>query len=175
MREITLPVSTDRTVQTAESYAYHVEPLAKTPELYQPETMRRIRAGASVSAADYIHRRLELEESRRAIASVFDNVDLLVAPTTPIPPPSIAELKENPQLLRPREILMLRNTRPVNVWGLPAISVPCGFTATGLPVGLQIIGPHWREDLVLQLAYAYEQATDWKTCHPTFIGIPKQN
>ncbi len=175
MREITLPVSTDRTVQTAESYAYHAESLAKTPELYQPETMRRIRAGASVSAADYIHRRLELEESRRAIASVFDNVDLLVAPTTPIPPPSIAELKENPQLLRPREILMLRNTRPVNVWGLPAISVPCGFTATGLPVGLQIIGPHWREDLVLQLAYAYEQATDWKTCHPTFIGIPKQN
>jgi len=137
--------------------------------------MRRIRAGATVSAADYIHRRRELEESRREIASVFDTVDLLVTPTTPIPPPTIAELKENPQLLRPREILMLRNTRPVNVWGLPAISVPCGFTATGLPVGLQIIGPHWREDLVLQLAYAYEQATDWKTCHPTFIGIPKQN
>jgi len=48
-----------------------------------------------------------------------------------------------------------------NVWGLPAISVPCGFTQSGLPIGLQIAGPHWREDLVLQLAYAYEQATAW--------------
>ena len=175
MCEINLPVSTDRTVQTAESYAYHAESLAKTPELYQAETIRRIRAGATVSAADYIHRRRELEESRREIASVFDTVDLLVTPTTPIPPPTIAELKENPDLLRPREILMLRNTRPVNVWGLPAISVPCGFTATGLPIGLQIIGLHWREDLVLQIAYAYEQAAGWKTRHPAFVGIPKQN
>jgi aspartyl-tRNA(Asn)/glutamyl-tRNA(Gln) amidotransferase subunit A len=57
--------------------------------------------------------------------------------------------------------LLLRNTRPVNVWGLPAISVPCGFTTAGLPIGLQIIGPQWREDRVLQLAYAYEQTTDW--------------
>ena len=75
--------------------------------------------------------------------------------------PTIAELKQNPDLLRPREVLLLRNTRPVNVWGLPAISVPCGFTQSGLPIGLQIAGPPWREDIVLQLAYAYEQATAW--------------
>lgn len=56
---------------------------------------------------------------------------------------------------------MLRNTRPFNVWGLPAISVPCGFTKGGLPIGLQIAGAHWREDLVLRLAYAYESATAW--------------
>jgi aspartyl-tRNA(Asn)/glutamyl-tRNA(Gln) amidotransferase subunit A len=47
------------------------------------------------------------------------------------------------------------------VWGLPAISVPCGFTKSGLPIGLQIAGAHWREDLVLRLAYAYEEATEW--------------
>jgi aspartyl-tRNA(Asn)/glutamyl-tRNA(Gln) amidotransferase subunit A len=61
----------------------------------------------------------------------------------------------------------LRNTRPVNVWGLPAISIPCGFTKAGLPIGLQIIGPHWGEARVLQLAHAYEQATEWHKQKPT--------
>jgi len=70
-------------------------------------------------------------------------------------------LKENPDRLRPAEILLLRNTRPVNVWGLPAISVPCGFSSGGLPIGLQIVGPRWGEVLILQLAQSYEQATDW--------------
>jgi Asp-tRNA(Asn)/Glu-tRNA(Gln) amidotransferase A subunit family amidase len=69
-------------------------------------------------------------------------------------------------LLRPRELLLLRNTRPVNVWGLPAISIPCGFTETGLPIGLQIIGPHWAEARVLQVAHAYEQATAWHKRKP---------
>jgi len=169
VREVTLPVSTDRALQNAESYAYHAEFVAKTPELYQPETLRRIRAGASVSVADYIHQRRELDESRRTISSVFENVDLFVTPTTPIPPPTIAELKNNPDVLRPREIVMLRNTRPFNVWGLPAISIPCGFTAEGLPIGLQIIGPHWREDWVLRLAHAYEQATGWHKRMPTIL------
>ena len=169
VREVTLPVSTDRALQNAESYAYHAEFVAKTPELYQPETLRRIRAGASVSVADYIHQRRELDESRRTISSVFENVDLFVTPTTPIPPPTIAELKNNPDVLRPREIVMLRNTRPFNVWGLPAISIPCGFTAEGLPIGLQIIGPHWREDWVLRLAHACEQATRWHKRMPTIL------
>jgi len=78
----------------------------------------------------------------------------------------IAELKQNPDLLRPRELLLLRNTRPINVWGLPAISIPCGFTPAGLPIGLQIIGPHWGEAKVLQLAHAYEQATAWHKREP---------
>jgi len=91
---------------------------------------------------------------------------LLVTPTTPIPAPAIAELKATPDALRPAELKLLRNTRPFNVWGLPAISVPCGFTQSGLPIGLQIAGPHWREDLVLRLAHAYEQATAWHKRHP---------
>jgi aspartyl-tRNA(Asn)/glutamyl-tRNA(Gln) amidotransferase subunit A len=86
---------------------------------------------------------------------------VLVTPTTPAPAPAIAGLKADPDALRPAELKLLRNTRPFNVWGLPAISVPCGFTQSGLPIGLQIAGPHWREDLILQLAHAYEQATAW--------------
>ena len=98
--------------------------------------------------------------------SVFADVDVLVTPTTPIAAPAIAELKQNPDLLRPRELLLLRNTRPINVWGLPAISVPCGFTEAGLPIGLQIIGPHWGEPAILQVAHAYEQATAWHKRQP---------
>jgi aspartyl-tRNA(Asn)/glutamyl-tRNA(Gln) amidotransferase subunit A len=166
IREIKLDVPTDRTVQSAESYAYHAEHVARTPELYQAETLRRIRTGADIKAADYIHRRQELEKARRDIGKVFETVDVFITPVTPVPPAIIAELKENPDRLRPVEILLLRNTRPGNVWGLPAISVPCGFTTSLLPIGLQIVGPHWGESLVLQTAQSYEQATDWHKRRP---------
>lgn len=161
VREVQLEVPADRTLQVAESYAYHAGNVAKNPELYQPETLRRIRSGERVSAAEYIERRRELDEARRRISQVFADVDVLVTPTMPMPAPAIADLKANPEALRPAELKLLRNTRPFNVWGLPAISVPCGFTQSGLPIGLQIAGPHWREDLVFQLAHAYEQATAW--------------
>ncbi len=161
MKEVRLEVPTDRMLQAAESYAYHAEHISASPELFQPETLRRIRAGEKVSAAEYIQRRRELEENRRQIQQVFADVDLIVTPTTPVPAPAIAELRANADALRPAELKLLRNTRPFNVWGLPAISVPCGFTQSGLPIGLQIAGPHWREDLVLRLAYAYEQVTAW--------------
>ena len=166
IRDIELEAPTDRTVQSAESYAYHAEHVARTPELYQAETLRRIRTGADVSATDYIHRRRDLDKARREIGELFESIDVFITPTTPILPPTIAELKENPERLRPTEILLLRNTRPVNVWGLPAISVPCGFSRGGLPIGLQIVGPHWGEALVLQLAQSYEQATDWHKPRP---------
>ena len=159
--EINLEVPTDRTLQKAESYAYHCEFVRQSPELYQPETLRRIRTGEGISPEDAARCKRELQEARKQIASVFNDVDLLITPTTPTPAPVISELKANPDLLRPRELALLRNTRPMNVWGLPAISVPCGFTQSGLPIGLQIIGPHGGESEVLQLAHAYEQATAW--------------
>ena len=166
MRCVQVEVPTSRTLQAAESYAYHAESIARSPEMYQPETLRRIQTGERVTAAEYIEQRRELEVARRAISKVFATVDVLVTPTMPIPAPSIAHLKANPEALRPAELKLLRNTRPFNVWGLPAISVPCGFTQSGLPIGLQIAGPHWREDLVLRLAFAYEQATVWHKRRP---------
>jgi aspartyl-tRNA(Asn)/glutamyl-tRNA(Gln) amidotransferase subunit A len=166
IRDIDLPVPTDRTLQSAESYAFHAEFVARSPELYQPETLRRIRTGQNVSPEALRECRRQLEQGRRDIAAIFAGVDLLVTPATPITAPTIAELIQNPDLLRPRELLLLRNTRPINIWGLPAISIPCGFTATGLPIGLQIVGPHWGEAVVLQVAHAYEQATAWHKREP---------
>lgn len=167
LRDIERTDSTDRTLQSAEAYAFHAEYVARSPELYQPETLRRIRTGENVSHEEVLKCRRELERIRRDIATTFLNLDVLVTPTTPIPAPIIRELKQNPDLLRPRELLLLRNTRPANVWGLPAISIPCGFTAAGLPIGLQIIGPHWGEAKVVQLAQAYEQATAWHKREPS--------
>src|SRR5271170_3517636 len=159
VRDVQVEVSSDRTVQAAESFAYHADHVARTPELYQPETLRRLRSGENISAAEYIRRRRELDEDRRRAHDFFAEVDLLVTPTMPIPAPAIADLKKDPEALRPAELILLRNTRPFNVWGLPAISVPCGFTKSGMPTGLQITGAPWREDLVLRLAQAYESAT----------------
>jgi aspartyl-tRNA(Asn)/glutamyl-tRNA(Gln) amidotransferase subunit A len=166
LRDVRIEVSSDRTVQAAESFAYHAEHVARTPELYQPETLRRIRSGANISATEYIRRRRELDDERSRAHDFFADVDLLVTPTMPIPAPAIADLKKDPAGLRPAELALLRNTRPFNVWGLPAVSVPCGFTKAGLPIGLQIAGPHWQEDLVLRLAHAYEQATGWYKRRP---------
>lgn len=168
VKEVQLEVPTDRTLQAAESYAVHAENIARSPELYQAETLRRIRNGEKVTAAEYVQRRRELDEGRRGIGQVFADVDVLVTPTMPMPAPAIAELKADPDALRPAELKLLRNTRPFNVWGLPAISVPCGFTKSGLPIGLQIAGPHWREDLVLRLAHAYERATAWHERRPRY-------
>jgi aspartyl-tRNA(Asn)/glutamyl-tRNA(Gln) amidotransferase subunit A len=166
IREVRIKVTSDRTVQAAESFAYHADHIARTPELYQPETLRRIRSGEKISAAEHIQRRRELDRERRRADDFFAEVDLLVTPTMPIPAPAIVDLKKHPDALRPAELRLLRNTRPFNVWGLPAISVPCGFTKSGLPIGLQIAGPQWREDLVLRLAQACESATEWHERRP---------
>ncbi len=154
VRDVVIPVEGDRTVAACEAWAYHEEFVARSPEAYQPETLRRIRAGAEVGAAEYIRKRQRIEQLRREIRGFFRDVDVLVTPTAPIPAPTFAELEAGE--LRKKELVMLGNTRPFNALGLPTISVPCGFTAAGLPVGLQISGAPGRDDLVLQAAHAYQ-------------------
>lgn len=159
IREIPFSVDTDRTVAKCESWAYHAKYVASCPELYQPETLRRIRTGEEVTSAEYIAKRHELELQRRQVTRIFSGVDLIITPTIPIPAPSFAELSAHPDQLRPTELVLLRNTRPFNVLGLPAISVPCGTTADGRCVGLQIAGKPWDEISVLRLAHAFEQVS----------------
>jgi aspartyl-tRNA(Asn)/glutamyl-tRNA(Gln) amidotransferase subunit A len=166
VRDVKLEVPVDRTLSSTESYAYHEEFVNRSPQLYQPATLARIQSAAQTSAAAALRARRELDSQRHSIRKMFDVVDILLTPTVPIPPPVIAGLKEHPETLRPAELLMLRNTRPFNVWGIPAISIPCGFTSGNLPVGLQLSAAPWREDLLLQAAHAYEQATEWHTRVP---------
>lgn len=166
IRGVNLEVSTDRTLSSAESYAYHEAFVARSPELYQPATLARIQSAANTSAAAALRARRELDAARHSIRKIFDEVDILLTPTVAVPPPAIADLKAQPENLRPAELLMLRNTRPFNVWGIPAISIPCGFSAGNLPIGLQLAAAPWREDLLLQCAHAYERSTDWHTRLP---------
>jgi aspartyl-tRNA(Asn)/glutamyl-tRNA(Gln) amidotransferase subunit A len=154
---VTRPYST---VLTAEAYEYHRENVAKSPDAYQPATLKRLRAGAEITPAAYMESRRRLEQIRHAMVDVFAEVDLLITPAITVPPYTTAELTD-PESARGKELQMLRNTRPINMLGLPAISVPCGFTGDGLPIGMQIIGPPDGEEIVLRLAHAYEQATEW--------------
>ena len=157
VRELALPVDTDRTVAKCESWVYHAPLVASSANLYQPETLRRIRTGQEVTAAEYIGKWQELQRLRREAVTLFNDVDLIITPTVPLPAPSLAELEAHPEQLRPTELALLRNTRPFNVLGLPAISLPCGTTSDGRWVGLQIAGKPWDEISVLRLAQAFER------------------
>ncbi len=147
-------------VRAAEAYAYHREYVAKTPELYQPLILKRIQAGANVTTPAYIQGRRDLAEVRRKAEKWIDGIDVLVTPTLPIPPAAISDPHAD-------DILpAVRNTSPFDVNGWPAISLACGFTRGGLPLGLQIVGPDGGESVVFQLAHAYEQATEWHKRRP---------
>jgi aspartyl-tRNA(Asn)/glutamyl-tRNA(Gln) amidotransferase subunit A len=164
-REVTLPSIRDAQFGAAESYAYHESNLAHNPNLYMPPTRRTIERGAQMKASDYVRAWRELQLLRRTVDDVFQNVDLLITPTRRNPPRGVDDeirraANEKPVPPDPE------NTRPFDVYGLPTISVPCGFTRSGLPIGLQISGPHFGESSVLALAHAYEQATEWHKRRP---------
>ncbi len=142
-----------------EAYAYHREHVARSPELYQPETLRRISTGAEVSAAAYSEALREMNRAWSSVLRVFETVDVLVTPTVAVPPFRISELVAEPDKLRGREQITLRNTRPWNLLGLPTISLPCGCTSAGLPIGMQITGAPGAEATVLRVAAAYERET----------------
>lgn len=166
IQEIALTTEADRTVVGSESYVYHLKYLPKRENEYDPETLKRIRNGASITAAQHIQAYRELLHHRREILQLFDRIDLILTPTTPSLPPSVAELQAEPDQLRNKELTMLRNTRPFNIYGLPAISVNCGISKSGLPIGLQIIGAPGAEGIVLALAHAYQKQTDWHKRRP---------
>jgi aspartyl-tRNA(Asn)/glutamyl-tRNA(Gln) amidotransferase subunit A len=157
IRDVALPVDDDRTVFRAESYAYHHRFVERSPERYQAETLRRIRTGEAVTAAEYIEKWQHLQQLRRGVGSLFADVHLIVTPTVAVPAPSFAELEAQPDLLRSRELLLMRNTRPFDIWGTPALTVPCGTTRAGLPIGLQIAGPAGADAAVLRLGAAFER------------------
>ncbi|MEO8309006.1 MAG: amidase [Pseudomonadota bacterium] len=154
------------TIASAEAYAYHKPWFTRTPQLYQEMTRLRLERAATIPAADYINARREMEQLRSQADRAFSDIDLLVTPTTAIPPISIEAGYVDPPLPPDGTPVEIRNTHMFDVLGLPAISVPCGFTRDGMPIGLQIAGPRFSESRVLALAHAYQQVTDWHTRAP---------
>jgi aspartyl-tRNA(Asn)/glutamyl-tRNA(Gln) amidotransferase subunit A len=166
-RDVELPRYKNLPVVGAEAYAYHAPYFTKNPQLYQPMTRRRLEAGSAVQTSAYIEARRELDRLRRAIGTVFQGVDVLVTPTTPLVQNTVDAASKDPGTPPAGGVATtLRNTQPFDIYGIPSISVPCGFTRKGLPIGLEISGPRLGEATVLAVAHAYEQATEWHARRP---------
>ena len=103
---------------------------------------------------------------RKSIDDAFKDFDLVALPTTRILPRTIDDALNREEVVTPREPEEVSNCAPFNIFGLPAISLPCGFSAGGLPIGLMIAGPRFSEGNVLALANAYEKATQWHLKRP---------
>ena len=157
-QEVGLPPRPEGTPVRVEAYEYHSDYLDNKRDLYGPITLGKILRGADVPATDYAALLYQLELSRKSIARVFDEVDLLITPTMAQLPVTIETALESDAEVGPT---LIRNTAPFNRYGIPTISIPCGFSREGLPIGLQISGRALGELDVLALAHAYEQATDW--------------
>jgi aspartyl-tRNA(Asn)/glutamyl-tRNA(Gln) amidotransferase subunit A len=167
MQDYPLPPYRTLPIVAAEAYTYHAQYFSKTPDRYQPMTRRRLEAGSRVSATAYIEGKRELDRLRRAVLGVFQTVDLLITPTTPVLPALVQEAAADSGTPPPGGVaLSLRNTQPFDIFGLPTVSLPCGFSRSGLPIGLSISGPPLGEGMVLALAYAYERATEWHRRRP---------
>jgi len=164
MTDTMLPSTRDITLG-GETYAYHEEMFGRMSGRYMIPTRRALQNGASAKAADYVRGRWRLELLRRTIDEAFREVDVVVLPTRRRTPRTVdASIKrEETDVPRNPE---LENTGAFNVYGIPAISVPCGFTSKGLPVGLMIAGPRFSEGKVLALAHAFEQATEFHAKKP---------
>src|SRR5262249_48361121 len=158
-------------VWNPEIYAYHLPWITKTPELYQTATRNLIEAAGRANAATYAQARHRVDTVRREIKKVFATVDVLITPTQrgvaqPIASPQPAAPGGAPGT-PPAGGGSLVNTAAFDIYGLPTISIPSGFSKGGLPIGLQISGNHFAESTVLALAFAYEQATEWHKRRPS--------
>src|SRR5687767_14749647 len=178
LREVKVPTSPGLgAVSNAEIYAYHAPWITKTPELYQEATRRIVLGGATSKAETYAQGLRRVELARREMASAFASIDVVVTPTTtgvtsfiprpsPAPPSAASPLAGAGSPAGSGGAAGFRNTSYFSYFGLPAISVPCGFTVSGLPIGLQIGGAPFAESTVLALAHAYERATEWHKRRP---------
>jgi aspartyl-tRNA(Asn)/glutamyl-tRNA(Gln) amidotransferase subunit A len=164
LRPAELPPVDSFPALVAEAYEYHADLIADPAARarYDPITLSRVMWGADVPATTYIRAKRAIALARSTAGELFADVDVLVTPTAMRPALRIDASTD----AAPDEPLLIRNTLPFNVYGLPTISIPCGFSRDGLPIGLQIAGPRLGEATVLAVAHAYEQATEWHLRHP---------
>jgi aspartyl-tRNA(Asn)/glutamyl-tRNA(Gln) amidotransferase subunit A len=143
---------------TADAAAFHRERIEQSPGDFGADVLARLRRGAAYGAADYADARRRQTVLRRTFESWFTEhggpFDVVVLPTTPVTAPRIAGL--DAVAMAP---ILTRLTAPFNFTGLPAVSIPCGVSSAGLPIGLQIVGAPWAERRVLRAARAYELAS----------------
>lgn len=155
-------------ISRCESSTIHTRLVRERPEEIQPVVRARLALGFRISAHDYLQAlRLRARLARAFVRDVFSEVDVLAAPVIPEPaPPRAHALDGEPEELARRSGRFSRFTRPFNGLGLPALSVPCGFSKSGLPLAFQIVGRPFGEATVLRAGHAYEQAAGWHARRP---------
>ena len=144
----------------SEAAAFHAHDLDNRPEAISEELRATLEVGRHYPAYQYVQAQRLRRRLAGLVADTMADLAAVVMPTSPLPTTPIDDTPPAHGLIRHR------NTVPFNLLGLPAISVPCGFTGAGLPVGLQIVGHPFDEETILGIAHAYEQATDWHTRRP---------
>ena len=147
---------------TSDAAAYHQERFENQAEKFGADVRQRLETGAAYTSSEYSLARRNQVILRHKFEQFFRKYDLLLTATTPITAP----LLEGPDAVK-QAARLTRFTAPFNFTGLPAISIPCGYTDQGLPIGLQIITRAWGEVSLLRAAQAYESVTDWHLRHPT--------
>ncbi len=145
----------------ADGAAFHRERMKEHPDWFGADVRLRLETGAAFTSSEYSLARRTQTKVKRQCELLFEEYDLLLLPTTPIPAPV---LEGENAIERARQLT--RFTAPFNLSGLPVISVPCGLTTEGLPIGLQIVSRAWNEAGVLQAGYAFQEATQWHEIKP---------
>ena len=165
VEEVTLPSldyvrAANSVIMVSEAFAYHEPNLKARPQEFGEIVRGRFRIGGLLSASDYLQAQRVRTWARREFAEVMKTVDYLVTPTM-TQPAAAFEGYDPLSTARGKSF-----TSPLNVTGLPAISVPCGFTESGLPIGMQIAGKPFDEPGVIQAAYTYQQYAGWHELKP---------
>jgi aspartyl-tRNA(Asn)/glutamyl-tRNA(Gln) amidotransferase subunit A len=168
------PVTDVANIMTAcESSAVHARVARERPHELGPVARARLELGFHISAVDYLQAaRIRARLARAFVEDVFGQVDVLLTPTIPEAAPALAEVRRRPV----DEVIawarrFSRLTRPFNGLGLPALSVPCGFSVSGLPLALQVVGRPFDEATVLRIGHAYERATGWWSRRPPIADL----
>jgi len=154
-------------VETFLNFREHLE---NEPEAFDPIVATRMLAGGRMTAVEYLSLQREYESLQARAAPDLHGVDALLTPTTAIVAPPLSEADDD-EAYSDINNTCLRNTSAANLLGLCAVSLPCGFTRSGLPIGLQLIGRPFEEGRILRLAHAYEQATEWGDRRPPLRAI----
>jgi aspartyl-tRNA(Asn)/glutamyl-tRNA(Gln) amidotransferase subunit A len=154
-------------VLLAEAAAYHERWLSETPALYSDAVRKRLQQGLQVSGVEYVHALNERFNARQRFLEIFEHVDVILTPVSVINPMTVEEVRA--EMTMPVSDPVKSRTRftaPLNLMGLPGLSLPGGRTDDGLPIGLQLIGRPFAEGTLLALGHRYEQETDWHRMHP---------
>jgi aspartyl-tRNA(Asn)/glutamyl-tRNA(Gln) amidotransferase subunit A len=154
-------------IVASEALAYHADWIRSRAQDYQPDVRERLRVGAFVSGVHYVRAQQVRALVSREVDEALARRDVLLAPATPIPATVLGErettLGDGTSDVRSA---LIRLTRPFNFSGHPACAAPCGFTGSGLPIGLQVVGRPFDEATVLRVVDAYQRLTDWHTRRP---------